>query len=228
MISIFFANIKFMTSVRKLILFAVGFFLLFYLCFGLAYQNLINDASLIADKQCTNVNPLIIQRKNSYLNSMKIISDKGSADDYMRELKNYLEVSNKFIAAEKKWLNEEKAYMNRWDFRLILPANIQRLEQLEYISREADVKSTHALLDMMQTTDTNKQKAYAKIVNNQVNTIATVESESDHIYKEDPGIDWRLLFVKRPHSTCPMRYRQIPEVPDLLFPAIKSDAGPIS
>lgn len=215
-------------KIVKIILFFVLFVLLIYGGYEFLFQQLVNEGSLIADKQCMDVNPLIIRRKNSYLNSMKIISDKGSADDYMKELKNYLDVSNKFIAAERKWLNEEKTYMNRWDYKLILPAEIQRLGQLQYISREADVKSTQAILDMLKTTDTNKQKEFVKVIVDQVKIGKDADYEYNQIYEKGLPFDWRMKFVKVPPSKCPKENLNIPNVPDLFSPPAQYNHGPLS
>ena len=113
------------------------------LCFTvsiLAYQRLVNEGSMIADKQCLKVNPLIIQRKNSYVKSMEIILAKGSEIDYMNELNKYMDISNKYVEEQKKWLQEEKAFMNRIDYKLFLPSQVQTANQLQFDSREAEMK----------------------------------------------------------------------------------------
>lgn len=215
-------------KIVKITLSLALFVLLIFAGYEFLLQRLVNEGSLIADKQCMNVNPLIIRRKNSYLNSMKIISNKGSADDYMKEFKNYLDVSNKFIAAERKWLNEEKTYMSRWDYKLILPAEIQKLGHLQYISREADMKSSQAWLDMFKVIDANKQKKYIKIIIDQVNIAKNADYEYNQIYEKGLPFDWRMKFVKVPASKCPKENLNIPNVPDIFSPPNNINSGPIS
>ena len=60
------------------------------------YQQLVNEGSIIADKQCLNVNPLIIQRKNSYTETIRIAKLNGSEKDYWKEQERYLTISKKY------------------------------------------------------------------------------------------------------------------------------------
>ncbi len=88
----------------RIIFFAVLFGIGLFVFPTWKYQQLINEGSVIADEQCLKVNPLIIARKNSYINSMKILQASGSAQDYWTETDKYLDISKKYILAEDSWL----------------------------------------------------------------------------------------------------------------------------
>lgn len=211
----------------------IGFFLLLvlfltYTGYIFKFQQLVNEGSVIADKQCINVNPLIIQRKNSYLKSMKIIMDKGSIEDYLKELDNYIDISNKFITEQGKWLKEQKAHMNRWNYKFLIPSEIKELGRLQYISRETDMKGTKAILDMLKTTDVNRQKEYMKIIIDQTKLGKDADNEYDRIWKKGFSPDLTMRFVKVPPSKCPKENFNIPNVPDLLLPPTRINYGPLS
>jgi len=215
-------------KIIKIIIIVFSLISLVYVLYIFKFQQLVNEGSIIADKQCMNVNPFIIGRKNSYINEMKIMSNKGSADEYMRELNNYINFSNKYIPAQKKWLDEEKTYMNRWDYKLILPTEIQKLGMLQYISREADLQGTQAILNILKTTDINKQKEYVKVIVDKVKIAKDADNEYDQIYKKGIPFDWRMKFIKVPTSKCPKENLNIPNVPDLFAPPTKLNPGPYS
>jgi hypothetical protein len=192
------------------------------------YQRLANEGSMIADKQCINVNPLIIERKNSYIKAMRIILDKGSEEDYLNEMKHYLDVSNKYINEQAKWLKEQNSYMNRLDYQLFSPKEIKKLTLFQYRSREADMKGTKAMVAMMKTTDVNRQKEYAKIVVDQAKIATEADKELEQIWKKGMPNDLRVRFIKIPPSKCPEENLNIPNVPDLLLPQKQVNYRPVS
>lgn len=199
-----------------------------YIAYLFKFQQLVNKGSIIADKQCMNVNPLIIQRKNSYLKSMKIIMDKGSIEDYQNELKNYITASNKFIVEQEKWLKEQKDYMNGWDYKFFIIPEIKELGRLQYLSREADMKGARALLDLLKTTNVDQQKKYVKIMIDQVRIAKDAVNKYDLLWKKGTPINLRTRFIKVPPSKCPKENFDIPNVPDLLSPPTQINNSPFS
>jgi len=202
------------------------------LCFTvsiLAYQRLVNEGSMIADKQCLKVNPLIIQRKNSYVKSMEIILAKGSEIDYMNELNKYMDISNKYVEEQKKWLQEEKAFMNRIDYKLFLPSQVQTANQLQFDSREAEMKSTVAINKMFSfPNDLEKQKELYNEVVTETKIANEANKKSDLLWKTKPKFDLRIRFIKFHPSKCSKENLNIPKVPDFFVPPKPIQSGPIS
>lgn len=215
----------------KLILAIAVLILFIVLCFTistLAYQRLMDESAVITDKQCMKVNPLIIKRKNSYIKSMKIVFAKGSEEDYMNELNNYMDISKKFIEEETNWLLEQERFMNRWDYNFFLPSEVKAAAQLQYTSREADMRGTQAIIDMYKTTDLNRQKEYTKIVIDQTKIADEADKKSDILWKTKPKFDPRVRFVKVPPTKCPKKNFNIPDVQDFLTPPKPIRSGPVS
>ncbi|OGK62596.1 hypothetical protein A2334_03525 [Candidatus Roizmanbacteria bacterium RIFOXYB2_FULL_38_10] len=217
---------------RKLRL-AIFFLILFIvLCFTistLTYQRLVNEGSVIADKQCLNVNPLIIQRKNSYTETIRIAKANGSEEDYWKEQINYLEISKKYIQAQQSWLKEQSAFINRTDYKLFIPKIIQKAGLLQYQSREADMKSTIAVTEMFKSlTDTNKQKELATTILNEKKKQEAAEAELDKIWKSKSNFDIRVRFIRVPKTQCPKENLNIPEVPNIFAPPKQIFRGPWS
>lgn len=201
------------------------------LCFTistLAYQRLMDESAVITDKQCMKVNPLIIERKNSYIKSMKIIFTRGNEDDYMREINKYMDISKKYIEEETNWLLEQERFMNRWDYKFFLPPEVKAAAQLQYTSREADMSETQAIIDMYKTTDVNRQKEYTKIVIDQTKIANEADKKFDLLWKTKPKFDPRVRFVKVPPTKCPKENFDIPNVMDFLTPPKPIRSGPVS
>lgn len=193
------------------------------------YQQLVNEGSIIADKQCLNVNPLIIQRKNSYTETIRIAKANGSEKDYWKEQENYLAISRKYIQAQKAWLKEQKAFMDRSDYKLFIPQVIQKAGILQYQSREADLNATIAVTEMFKSpSDTNKQKELATIILNEKNKQEAAEAELDKIWKSTSNFDIRARFIRIPQTKCPKENLEIPEVPNIFAPPSQIYSGPLS
>jgi len=129
--------IKTIILLLVLCLFVFGFYL--YKLHSLA---LIGNK--IFEQRCLNVNPHLISYKNSflkfadYLNNPKNYSSeevKSYWDSYISEMRAY-------VPEEDKWLEDDKKYINRWDFKLIEPwyikeASVYQLEMYKGYRDEA-------------------------------------------------------------------------------------------
>lgn len=205
-------------KILKIIFAIIVFVVLGYALFEWRYQMLVNEGTAILDKQCLNVDPLIIQRKNSYLNFIRLIYEKASKEEVEKEFKTYLTTSEKFIVEQKKWLNEQNKFMNRWDFKLILLEEIHKLSQLDYRSKELDVKIFENILKMAKTENLNEQKKYYEENVNFLKTIEQINKEIDEIYRNKPNFSWRTIFVKAQSSKCPKENLDILNIPDFFQP----------
>jgi hypothetical protein len=216
---------------KKLVYFViplVSFFTLYSLFSLFMYQRLVNKGSVIADKQCLNVNPLIIKRKNSYVASIKNTLASGNPDDYWKEANNYLKISKKFIAAQNNWLREQKEFMDRWDFKFFLPKIVQKAAQLQYESRESNVKSSRALVELFKDPYSKKQKQLSKTIKEEIIKANIAIKKYDRLWESEKPFDWRTRFIKVPESKCPPENFDIPDVQDIFSPPQPSHKGPFS
>lgn len=186
------------------------------------YQQIINEDSIIADEQCLKVNPFIIQRKNSFINSMKVLQASGSADEYWAETNNYLDYSKKYITAQKTWLTNQNAFMKRQDFAIFIPAYMKKAAQLQYDSREAEMKATSAIVEYFETyknLNDNQQKTLSNTITDETNKSNKLDDEYNKLYDSSKGkFDLRNYFTTVPQTTCPPENFNIPNVPDMLNP----------
>lgn len=205
-------------------------FLIIIFCLStFKYQQLVNEGSVIADKQCLNVNPLIIQRKNSYTETISIAKANGSEEDYWKEQERYLAISRKYIQAQQAWLREQKAFMSRAVYKLFIPQIIQKAGILQYQSREADMNATIAVTEMFKSlSDASKQKELATVILSEKKKQKEAEAELDKIWKSKSNFDIRVRFIRVPKTQCPKENLEIPEVPNIFAPPSQIYSGPLS
>lgn len=185
-------------------------------------QVLVNKGSEIADEQCLKVNPLIIARKNSYIKSLKIIESSGSAKEYWEETEKYLAYSQKFIDAQSDWLEKQSEYMNRHAFNTFVSSYIRLAAKYQYDSREADVKSTMAVLRLFNEYDSLDTKGKNELVN-EISAYVDKSVETDRKYYKlmsNPQKPHELkeYFISIPKTKCPPENFRIPDVNDFFIP----------
>jgi hypothetical protein len=211
----------------------VGLFFLFILFFSyhlfslFTYQHLVNLGSIIADKQCLNVNPLIIQRKNTYTTAVQALMD-GNSDQYLAENDKYMRISKKFVIAQEKWLNEQEAFMKRWDFQLFLPELIKKAAKYQYQSRLADVKSSKLIIKLYESIDTVNTKDLTRRIIEYSTQAAEYDRKYNRLWEMEKSHDWRTNFISIPASKCPEENLNIPDVENFLNPSVPSQGGPVS
>jgi len=207
-----------------LILLAIGVFTLF----TLTYQRITNEGSMIADKQCLNVNPLIIERKNSYIKSTTLMLAGGDPKEYWAEQERYVALSKKYMAAQDAWLQEQKQLMDRWDYQLIVPQHVKDAFRYQYISREADMEGARALVQIFASVgDQERQKQLAQIILDEHKKQDAADKAYSLIWDTAPKNDIRMRFIKIPQTTCPAENFNIPDTDDLFKPKVPAGDGPL-
>lgn len=209
---------KILKIIGRLMMIVIFISIILFILSTIMYQRLVDDGQVVEDMQCFNVNPLIIQRKNSFVKYIKMLKDED--EGYLEEMENYMKLSKKYINAQSKQLQEIKKYMNRLDFKLIFPSKVKKLVKFLYISREADMNSVKTMIKLSETDDLNLQKKYSEEINNLIKIANEADKEIDKIQEEklhDPFLLMRLKFIKIPPSKCPPENFNIPDVYDLLF-----------
>lgn len=190
---------------RTWLLLVPGLCIAGYLIISLmTYQNLVKDASTLEDDQCLTVNPIIIERKNKYLNSLEAAKNNDTAK-YERETSAYFEHSKEYVERQSKWLEEQRFYMNRWDFKFFLPSYMRQAAQYQYDSRKADVESTKLLIEAFEASELDQslsqdleQKAIEK-----VHLRNEAEGKYNVLLDTSRKLDWRTYFTRAPETKCP-------------------------
>ena len=226
-------NTKLLTisTKNKLAFLIISFILLFCLyhfVFLFLYQNVINQGSALADKQCLNVNPLIIARKESYIKSIQDIQETENIDGYLEESKNYIRISKEFIKTQNKWIEEQEALMSRWDYKLLMPAEIKELGKLQIRSRRADVKSSLTVLKLFEAIDEEDSQDLVEDIFKQTKIANEANEAYSRLWEKGKKPSWIDQFIKIPPSKCTEKNFNIPDVNEILFPADVPGDGPLT
>lgn len=94
--------------------------------FGL-YLYKLHDLALegnkIFEQRCLKVNPHLISYKNSFLKFADYLKNpkKYSDEEVKKFLEGYISEMRSYVPEEDKWLEAQKKYFSRWDFKLIEP-----------------------------------------------------------------------------------------------------------
>lgn len=158
------------------------------------------------------VNPLIIERKNSYIKSLEIMQSGEGIDAYNKELDTYYDISEKFVAAQKNWIDVQKEFLARRDVRLLTPKIMLKAGDAQIAFREAEMQSSLVTMKMFYSGDqTQGPKSLDKI--NALNKIQE-QKENEYIQlleERDALFDPRNFFIKVPPSICPPENFDIPD-----------------
>lgn len=190
-------------DVIKIIVGIIVLTIILFMGYLFKYQQIVDEGSVLADEQCLNVEPLIKEKKALYDSSLQILDASGSAEEYMTETSRYLGVSTKFIKAQREWLNKQRIFINRWDYKLLVPSYIQELSRLQFISREADVRSQEALEEAFTTSDNKRQLELSNTVIIEADNRNKADEDYNRIWKNYSNkFDIRTYFVNIPTSAC--------------------------
>jgi uncharacterized protein YaaR (DUF327 family) len=200
------------------------------LLFGLyiySYQQLVTKGSLLADEHCIKINPLIIARKNSYLDEMKLIQASASAEEVQKSLQDYLVASNAYLSEEGVWLNKQREYLDSKMFKLLIPSYVKEAAEDQYQMYEADHKSSFYTSKSFSATNQEEQ---IDLMNQIVEETAKSKVAGDRYneaWERNKGkTTWQYNFVKVPQSNCPADNFIIPDTDNPLSPKVPADTNP--
>lgn len=191
-----------------------------YLIFStFEYQRLVNEGSVLADNQCMKVNPVIIDRKNSYIKSIQALKD-DNYKEYEKQTDNYFKASNQYVSLQTEWLDTQKKYMDKWDFQYFSPSYIKNAAKYQYESRKADMDSTKLLIESYEVAQLNKSLSEELALKSmgKIKIRNDAEKKYSDIWDNPGKLDWRTRFIKVPASKCPDENFNIPDVEDFLNP----------
>ena len=183
------------------------------------YQRLVNEGSILADNQCLKVNPILIDKKNSYIISMQAIKD-SNYDEYEKQTDFYFEASKQYVTLQTEWLNAQKKFIDRWDFQYFNPSYIKNAAKYQYDSRLADMESTKLLIDSYEVAQLNKSLSEELALKSmeQIKKRDDADKKYNEIWDNPGKLDWRTRFIKVPASKCPDENFNFPDVEDFFNP----------
>jgi hypothetical protein len=191
------------------------------------YQNVINERVKLEDEHCIVVNPLIIKRKQTYLDSMKaLVNNTG---DYLKLNDKYIEVSKKYITEEDEWLKKDSAMLHNPVVRLVVKKDGYQGALMLHRINELDLINTKIILLLFEEKDLKKQETLGKSIAKNTFELNALQKDYDRI----SGVHnyrWVDYLIRTPQSKCPLENRNIPDVenelqkimtPETLPPAFK-------
>jgi len=190
---------------------------MFYAIYVGFYQAIINERVAFEDEYCIKVNPLIIERKNIYIDSLKAMKF-GKTEEYLLLNEKYNQVSLDYIDEVKRWLDEDSDYLNKWLMRLIVDKNTQDALKIQHDLFESEMISSILMIDMFEDAFENdgrrRDEINQKLITNSDDMTYLSEQltvKQKQIFNESQrSIRNRLL--RSPKSTCPAENYNIPDV----------------
>lgn len=112
------------------------------------FHSLALESNKIFEYRCTNVNPHLISYKNSFLIFAECIKlgDVCSEEKVKESFDGYMTGMNDYVPEENKWLDMQRAYMDRWDFKLIEPWYIKQAGEYQWKMYEGYRDTANALV----------------------------------------------------------------------------------
>ena len=189
------------------------------------YQQLINEGSYLADEHCIKINPLIIDRKNKYLDQYNLILKAGSgtanAEEYLAALDKYMQSSDVYQKEEKLWLDKQRRYLDSKAFDLLIHSHIKEAGQYQYDMYKADYDSSVFLSAEYKEQDPDKQQELSNKVMEAVTRNKEAEDKYNSVWEREKGKSgWIFRFAKVPPSKCSEENYDFPALPDLFAPPI--------
>lgn len=201
----------------------VIFFIFGFIAYLFIYQDIINERVKLEDDHCMMVNPLIIKRKQTYLDSMKaLVNNTG---DYLKLNDKYIEVSKRYIAEEDKWLKKDSVMLHNPLVRLLVKKDGYQGALMLHRINELDLINTKIILRLFDEKDLKKQETLGKSIAKNTLELKKLQEDYDRI----SGVHnyrWVDYLIRTPQSKCPDANRNIPDVENelrkIMVPEISS------
>lgn len=178
------------------------------------FQQLINEGSDLADEHCIKINPLIIDRKNKYLDQYSIMVTGADSKLFAKALANYRISTRKYIDEEKFWLEKNKKFLNSSKFNLFMPAIIKDAANYQYQMYEAQYLTSLYLEQAWDEKDKNIQTELSNKAIEETNRSNEMQDKYNETWENGVGKrGWMFNFVKVPTSKCPDENYDIPVIP---------------
>lgn len=181
------------------------------IAYVLVYQNVINERVKLEDEHCMKVNPLIIQRKTLYLDSMKALLKSKDIDQYDKINAQYISVSNKYIKEEDEWLKNDQSMISSPLVKLVISKDGYQGALMSHRMYELDFINTKNILRLFHEKDKSEQEKLSKSLVQNTIEFKKLNNDYDKISNLH-NYRWVDYLIKVPQSECPAVNRNIPDV----------------
>lgn len=153
------------------------------------------EGNSIFEQRCLVVNPPLISYKNSFLKFADFFKtpEKYSGDEIKGFFNDYITGMRKYLVEETKWLENDKKYMDSWDFKLLEPWYMKQGGEYQWKLYEGyrdDAKYLLATYDQGKASeDVDMKQKDARV---RINKYAQLYF--DLIDKASKINDWRKMF----------------------------------
>lgn len=199
-------------------------FLLTLALFGLyinKYQQLVNEGSYLADEHCLKVNPLIIERKNKYIDQYNLMLASASTQEVMDAVDKYFKASQAYVEEEKVWLAKQRKFLDSKMVNLLMPSYFKEVAKYQYEKYEAEYNISLLLNQEHAELAKDQQFELTNKVMEETAKSKEAEDKYNAVWEREKGnTEWRYYFVKVPPSKCPLENFNIPQVPNPFAPSL--------
>lgn len=207
---------------KRLIISAIlGLSVALFVGYLVKYQQVVTEGSLLVDEHCIKINPLIIERKNRYIDQYNLLLASASAELYLAALDKYKEASKAYIKDEQIWLTKQRKYLDGLWFNLLILSYIKEAGNYQYDLYEAEYNSSRYLMDGFDAVDLDKQLESSKKAIEETERSKEAGDKYKMVFEREKGsVDWHYYFVKVPPSKCPPENYNIPVPPNPFAPPV--------
>lgn len=157
------------------------------------------EGNNIFEYRCLHVNPPLISYKNAFLKYADFVNTypntKYTPDEVQGFIDGYISGMRTYVPEETKWLDMQKKYIDRWDYKLIEPSYIQEggiYQWKMYEGYRDDATSLLATFDEPETAPKDLKPGAVTEERQRRDTYA--QKYFDHFEKASEIRDWRKFF----------------------------------
>lgn len=193
--------------------------LILFSIYASLFQQLINEGSDLADEHCIKINPLIIDRKNKYLDQYSIMVTGADSKLFAKALNDYRISTRKYIDEEKIWLEKNKKFLSSNTFNFIMPAILKEAANYQFQMYEAQYLTSLYIEQAWDEKDKNIQVELTNKVTSEVSRSNEMQDKYNKTWENGVGKrSWMFNFIKVPASKCPDENYDIPVIPNPFEP----------
>ncbi|MFA5987939.1 MAG: hypothetical protein WC797_04820 [Candidatus Paceibacterota bacterium] len=207
-------------KIKKIVIGTLVLTLLIFSLYAYKLHALAVEGNKIFEQRCLVVNPPLISYKNYFLNFADAVKhpDKVSTELAVGYFLTYLDDLRAYAPKEVAWLETQRAFLDRWDFKLIEPWYIKEAGEYQYRMYEGYRDEALALIEIVDS-DGNKSEIHAKF-----DAARTKRNDNSQLYfdlvnEASEFKDWRKIFGSVPFpGACTDEVLKIPDTTGALDP----------
>lgn len=157
------------------------------------------EGNNIFEYRCLHVNPPLISYKNAFLKYADFLNSypttEYTPEEVQEFIEGYISGMRAYVPEETKWLDMQKKYIDRWDYKLIEPWYIQEggiYQWKMYEGYRDDATSLLTTYDEPETAPKDLKPGDVTEERQRRDTYA--QKYFDHFEKASQTRDWRKFF----------------------------------